>query len=138
MVSENPTWGAPHIHGELLKLGFEASERSASRWIRRAPRARAQPSAAKISAQASPIPALAPVITATLIFVLLPAALIASLFARNFHGPVLAFSHGEGVVSRINNFLMLNPTIETVRRLKSHFVYTAIRFERANCLIDFC
>jgi hypothetical protein len=23
MVAENPTWGAPRIHGELLKLGFE-------------------------------------------------------------------------------------------------------------------
>src|SRR5260370_29201398 len=38
MVSENPTWGAPRIHGELLKLGFDLSERSVSRWIRRAPR----------------------------------------------------------------------------------------------------
>ena len=38
MVAENPTWGAPRIHGELLKLGFELSERSVSRWIRRAPR----------------------------------------------------------------------------------------------------
>ena len=38
MVSENPTWGAPRIHGELLKLGFELSERSVSRWILRAPR----------------------------------------------------------------------------------------------------
>ena len=28
----------PRIHGELLKLGFEVSERSVSRWIRRAPR----------------------------------------------------------------------------------------------------
>jgi hypothetical protein len=28
MVSENPTWGAPRIHGELLKLGFDVSERS--------------------------------------------------------------------------------------------------------------
>jgi putative transposase len=38
MVSENPTRGAaPRIHGELLKLGFELSERSVSRWIRRAP-----------------------------------------------------------------------------------------------------
>jgi putative transposase len=33
MVSENPTWGAPRIHGELLKLGFELSERSVSRWM---------------------------------------------------------------------------------------------------------
>src|SRR6516225_5472309 len=38
MVAENPTWGAPRIHGELLKLGFEVSERSVSRWLRRAPR----------------------------------------------------------------------------------------------------
>ena len=33
MVAENPTWGAPRIHGELLKLGFDVSERSVSRWI---------------------------------------------------------------------------------------------------------
>jgi hypothetical protein len=26
MVKENPTWGAPRIHGELLKLGFQISE----------------------------------------------------------------------------------------------------------------
>ena len=38
MASENPTWGAPRIHGELLMLGFDVSERTVSRWIRRAPR----------------------------------------------------------------------------------------------------
>src|SRR5664279_5436832 len=36
MVAENPTWGAPRIHGELLKLGFDLSERSVSRWLQRA------------------------------------------------------------------------------------------------------
>jgi hypothetical protein len=36
MVAENPTWGALLIHGELHKLGFDVSERSVSRWIRRA------------------------------------------------------------------------------------------------------
>jgi putative transposase len=35
MVTENPTWGAPRIHGELLRLSFDLSERSVSRWIRR-------------------------------------------------------------------------------------------------------
>ena len=35
MVKENSTWGAPRIHGELLKLGFEVSERTVSRYIRR-------------------------------------------------------------------------------------------------------
>jgi putative transposase len=38
MVAENSTWGAPRIHGELLMLGFDVSERSISRWIKRAPR----------------------------------------------------------------------------------------------------
>jgi putative transposase len=38
MVDENPTWGAPRIHGELLMLGFGVSERTISRWMRRAPR----------------------------------------------------------------------------------------------------
>jgi putative transposase len=38
MVSENPTWGAPRIHGELRMLGFSVSERAISRWMRRAPR----------------------------------------------------------------------------------------------------
>src|SRR5439155_22740219 len=38
MVSQNPTWGAPRIHGELLMLGFDVSERTISRWMRRAPR----------------------------------------------------------------------------------------------------
>ena len=38
MVTENPTWGAPRIHGELRMLGFEVCERTVSRWMRRAPR----------------------------------------------------------------------------------------------------
>jgi len=38
MVAENPTSGAPRIHGELLMLGFDVSERTISRWKKRAPR----------------------------------------------------------------------------------------------------
>jgi hypothetical protein len=38
MVAENPTWGAPRIHGELRMLGFDISERSVLRWMRKAPR----------------------------------------------------------------------------------------------------
>jgi len=33
-----PDLGAPRIHGELKMLGFEISERTVLRWIRRAPR----------------------------------------------------------------------------------------------------
>src|SRR5579864_3902544 len=38
MAAENPTWGAPRTHGELLMLGFDISERTISRWMKRAPR----------------------------------------------------------------------------------------------------
>jgi hypothetical protein len=37
-VAENPIWGAPRIHGELLMLGFDVSERTISRWMIQAPR----------------------------------------------------------------------------------------------------
>jgi len=37
-TTENP-WGAPCIHGELLHLGFNLSERSVSRYLRSLPRA---------------------------------------------------------------------------------------------------
>jgi hypothetical protein len=30
MSMENPLWGAPRIHGELLKLGFEIAESTVS------------------------------------------------------------------------------------------------------------
>ena len=41
MATANPYWGAPRIHGELLKLGIEISERTVSRLI---PRYRKPPS----------------------------------------------------------------------------------------------
>lgn len=35
MARKNPTWGAPRIHGELQKLGFDVSERTVSRYLPR-------------------------------------------------------------------------------------------------------
>jgi transposase InsO family protein len=37
MAAENPTWGAPRVHGELLMLGFDVSERTVSRMMPRRP-----------------------------------------------------------------------------------------------------
>jgi hypothetical protein len=39
MSVENPLWGAPRIHGELLKLGFEIAQSSVAKYMvkRRAP-----------------------------------------------------------------------------------------------------
>src|SRR5437667_2812335 len=33
MSKENPVWGAPRIHGELLKLGFEVAESTVSKYM---------------------------------------------------------------------------------------------------------
>ncbi|MCK4776076.1 MAG: integrase, partial [Candidatus Krumholzibacteria bacterium] len=33
MASENPTWGAPRIHGELLKLGIDVSQATVSKYM---------------------------------------------------------------------------------------------------------
>jgi hypothetical protein len=33
MSRENPTWGAPRIHGELLKLGYDLSEATVARYM---------------------------------------------------------------------------------------------------------
>jgi putative transposase len=41
MAAANPLWGAPRIHGELLKLGLDVSERTISRLI---PKRRSPPS----------------------------------------------------------------------------------------------
>ena len=41
MARANPLWGAPRIHGELLKLGFDVSERTISRLM---PHRRSRPS----------------------------------------------------------------------------------------------
>ena len=38
MCLENPLWGAPRIHGEFLKLGFEISQSTVSKHMPRRPR----------------------------------------------------------------------------------------------------
>ena len=35
MKAENPTWGAPRVHGELLQLRFKIAEPTVSRYLRR-------------------------------------------------------------------------------------------------------
>jgi len=38
MQAENRTWGAPRVHGELLKLGFTVSEATVSKYMKRVPK----------------------------------------------------------------------------------------------------
>ena len=38
MSRESPLWGAPRIHGELLKIGFDVSEAAVSKYLTRHPK----------------------------------------------------------------------------------------------------
>ncbi len=38
MARANPLWGAPRIHGELLKLGLDVSQRTVARLMPRRPK----------------------------------------------------------------------------------------------------
>jgi putative transposase len=38
MSRENPLWGAPRIHGELMKLGIKISEASVAKYMVRSPK----------------------------------------------------------------------------------------------------
>jgi hypothetical protein len=67
MAAANPLWGAPRIHGELLKLGIDVAKRTVSRLlpkravhVRRRPGERSSPtiSAASSRSTSSPFPPL--------------------------------------------------------------------------------
>ena len=51
MAEENATWGAPKIHGELLKLGFDISERTVARYLRGVHRGATQASDGSLSSK---------------------------------------------------------------------------------------
>jgi hypothetical protein len=42
MAADNRLWGAPRVHGELVKLGIAISERTVSRYLRECPRGSSQ------------------------------------------------------------------------------------------------
>jgi hypothetical protein len=42
MRRENPAWGAPRIHGELLKLGIDIGETSVGKYMVRCRKPRSQ------------------------------------------------------------------------------------------------
>ena len=39
MARDNPNWGAPEVHSEMLKLGYKVSERTVSRYMPKRPKA---------------------------------------------------------------------------------------------------
>lgn len=84
MSGENPLWGAPRIHGELLKLGFEVAQSSVAKYI---VRRRGPPSQAWrtfLRSHAPDIAAMDFFVVPTIGFDLLYAFVIVRLDRRNF------------------------------------------------------
>jgi putative transposase len=46
MASDNPSWGAPRIHGELLKLGYRVAQSTVAKYMPPQPKTRKPPSQA--------------------------------------------------------------------------------------------
>jgi putative transposase len=74
MSTANPLWGAPRIHGELLKLGISVSESTVAKYMRRYPRPPSQTWRTFLTNHASQIMAadlfVVPTVTFRLLFVL--------------------------------------------------------------------
>ena len=74
MSTANPLWGAPRIHGELLKLGLTVSESTVAKYMRRHPRPPSQTWRTFLTNHASQIMAadlfVVPTVTFRLLFVL--------------------------------------------------------------------
>jgi transposase InsO family protein len=74
MSTANPLWGAPRIHGELLKLGISVSQSTVATYMRRHPRPPSQTWRTFLTNHASQIMAadffVVPTITFRLLFVL--------------------------------------------------------------------
>jgi transposase InsO family protein len=83
MSIENPLWGAPRIHGELLKLGFDVAQSSVARYMvkRRGPPSQGWPSF--LRNHAPDIAAMDLFIVPTVGFDLLYAFVIVGLSRRN-------------------------------------------------------
>jgi transposase InsO family protein len=83
MSMENPLWGAPRIHGELLKLGFDVGQSSVAKYMVKPGRAPSQGWRTFLRNHAPDIAAMDLFVVPTISFDLLYALVIVRLSRRN-------------------------------------------------------
>ena len=83
MSADNPLWGAPRIHGELLKLGFEVAQSSVAKYITKRAGPPAQGWSTFLRNHAPNIAAMHLFVVPTIGFELLYAFVIVRLDRRN-------------------------------------------------------
>jgi hypothetical protein len=84
MSQENPLWGAPRIHGELLKLGFAASQSTVGKYMARKSGPPGQSWSTFVRNHAPQIAAMDLFVVPTIGFELLYAFVIVRLARRDF------------------------------------------------------
>jgi hypothetical protein len=82
MSIENPLWGAPRIHGELLKLGFQVAQSTVAKYMARSGRGRSQTWKTFLCNHAPDISAMDMFVVPTVGFKLLYAIVIMQLDRR--------------------------------------------------------
>jgi transposase InsO family protein len=82
MSIENPLWGAPQIHGELLKLGFQVAQSTVAKYMARSGRGRSQTWKTFLCNHAPDISAMDMFVVPTVGFKLLYAIVIMQLDRR--------------------------------------------------------
>ena len=97
---DNPLWGAPRIHGELLKLGFEGVQSSVAKYMVKRPRPPSQRWRTFLSNHRADIAAMDLFVVPTIGFDLVYALVIVRL--------------ARGDLVRIN--VTANPTAEWIAR----------------------
>jgi len=81
--ADNPLWGAPRIHGELLKLGFEVAQSSVAKYMVKRPRPPSQRWRTFLSNHRADIAAMDQFVVPTIGFDLLYALVIVRLARRD-------------------------------------------------------
>jgi putative transposase len=104
MLTANPLWGAPRIHGELRKLGVTVSESTVAKYLRRHPRPPSQTWRAFLTNHASQIMAadffVVPTVTFRLLFVLI---ILAHDRRRIVHAAVTAHPTAAWTAQQLRN-----------------------------------
>jgi putative transposase len=134
MSTANPLWGAPRIHGELLKLGISVSEFTVAKYMRRHPRLPSQTWRTFLTNHASQIMAadlfVVPTVTFRLLFVL---GILAHDRRRMVHVAVTAHPNAAWTAQQLRNAF---PENEAPRYLLHDrdfvFAHVAITLEGMN------
>jgi len=110
MSGANPLWGAPRIHGELLKLGISVSQSTVAKYMRRPPRPPSQTWRTFLTNHANQIMATDLFVVPTVTFRLLVLVILAHDRRRIIHVAVTEHPTAAWTAQQLRNAFSDNET----------------------------